>query len=59
MTLTKAPEAAARVEPVPAVGGVSPRNAQRMHSLGLTSATGLVVGSIVGTGVFTMPEAQC
>jgi APA family basic amino acid/polyamine antiporter len=26
-----------------------------MHSLGLTSATGLVIGSIVGTGVFTMP----
>ncbi len=26
-----------------------------MHALGLTSATGLVVGSIIGTGVFTMP----
>ncbi|HTU39503.1 MAG TPA: amino acid permease [Acidimicrobiales bacterium] len=26
-----------------------------MHALGLTSATGLVIGSIVGTGVFTMP----
>lgn len=29
--------------------------AGRGHALGLTSATGLVVGSIVGTGVFTMP----
>jgi APA family basic amino acid/polyamine antiporter len=34
---------------------MSPRNARKVHSLGLTSATGLVVGSIVGTGVFTMP----
>jgi APA family basic amino acid/polyamine antiporter len=34
---------------------VSSRNQQKAHALGLTSATGLVVGSIVGTGVFTMP----
>jgi APA family basic amino acid/polyamine antiporter len=34
---------------------LSPRNEKKAHSLGLTSATGLVVGSIVGTGVFTMP----
>ena len=34
---------------------MSPRNVRKAHSLGLTSATGLVVGSIVGTGVFTMP----
>ncbi|WP_020421652.1 amino acid permease [Amycolatopsis sp. ATCC 39116] len=27
----------------------------KARSLGLTSATGLVVGSIIGTGVFTMP----
>ncbi len=33
----------------------STRNQQRDHALGLTSSTGLVVGSIVGTGVFTMP----
>ena len=33
----------------------STRNQQRAHALGLTSSTGLVVGSIVGTGVFTMP----
>jgi APA family basic amino acid/polyamine antiporter len=36
-------------------GGLSERNRERAHSLGLTSATGLVIGSIVGTGVFTMP----
>ena len=34
---------------------LSPRNEQKAHTLGLTSATGLVIGSIVGTGVFTMP----
>jgi basic amino acid/polyamine antiporter, APA family len=34
---------------------MSPRNEQKARVLGLTSATGLVVGSIIGTGVFTMP----
>jgi APA family basic amino acid/polyamine antiporter len=34
---------------------LSPRNREKAHALGLTSATGLVIGSIVGTGVFTMP----
>ena len=34
---------------------MSPRNEKKARALGLTSATGLVVGSIVGTGVFTMP----
>jgi APA family basic amino acid/polyamine antiporter len=34
---------------------MSARNEKKAHTLGLTSATGLVVGSIVGTGVFTMP----
>jgi APA family basic amino acid/polyamine antiporter len=34
---------------------LSPRNQKKAGALGLTSATGLVVGSIVGTGVFTMP----
>lgn len=34
---------------------MSPRNASKANRLGLTSATGLVIGSIVGTGVFTMP----
>ncbi len=34
---------------------MSPRDATKARTLGITSATGLVVGSIVGTGVFTMP----
>src|SRR5271166_1834987 len=34
---------------------LSQRNKEKVHALGLTSATGLVIGSIVGTGVFTMP----
>jgi basic amino acid/polyamine antiporter, APA family len=34
---------------------LSPRNQQKAHALGLTSATGLVIGSIIGTGVFAMP----
>lgn len=33
----------------------SSRNEEKARTLGLTSATGLVIGSIVGTGVFTMP----
>ncbi len=37
---------------------LSPRNRQKAHALGLTSATGLVIGSIVGTGVFTMPAVM-
>ena len=40
---------------VPPGPDLSPRNREKAHALGLTSATGLVVGSIVGTGVFTMP----
>jgi basic amino acid/polyamine antiporter, APA family len=34
---------------------MSPRNQQKAQALGLTSATGLVIGSIIGTGVFAMP----
>src|SRR5271165_6428443 len=34
---------------------LSRRNKEKAHALGLTSATALVIGSIVGTGVFTMP----
>src|SRR5215469_5651906 len=44
--------------PGPGEGGtqqLSPRNQQKARALGLTSATGLVIGSIIGTGVFTMP----
>ena len=33
----------------------SPRDRKKAETLGLTSATGLVIGSIIGTGVFTMP----
>jgi len=53
MSLLQTPPA---TEP-PATSGldVSPRNQAKAHALGLTSATGLVIGSIVGTGVFTMP----
>ena len=32
-----------------------PAGQEKSHGLGLTSATGLVIGSIIGTGVFTMP----
>jgi APA family basic amino acid/polyamine antiporter len=39
----------------PPVPPMSARNRDKAHAMGLTSATGLVVGSIVGTGVFTMP----
>ena len=39
----------------PAQAPMSSRNEQKAGTLGLTSATGLVIGSIVGTGVFTMP----
>ena len=35
--------------------GLSGRSVKRAQALGVTSATGLVIGSIVGTGVFTMP----
>ncbi len=33
----------------------SRKDQQKARALGVTSATGLVIGSIVGTGVFTMP----
>jgi APA family basic amino acid/polyamine antiporter len=41
--------------PAPPDRPLSPRNERKAHSMGLTSATGLVIGSTVGTGVFTMP----
>jgi basic amino acid/polyamine antiporter, APA family len=34
---------------------MSGKDQQKARALGLTSATGLVIGSIIGTGVFTMP----
>ena len=33
----------------------SAKDQQKARALGLTSATGLVIGSIVGIGVFAMP----
>ncbi len=38
-------------------GGASPLD-RRAHALGLPSATALVIGSIIGTGVFTMPAVM-
>ena len=38
-----------QTDPAPSAGG------RAGGTLGLTSATGLVIGSIIGTGVFTMP----
>ena len=37
---------------------LSRRNQEKAHSMGITSATGLVIGSIVGTGVFTLPAVM-
>src|SRR5690349_19602196 len=34
---------------------MSGKDERKARTLGLTSATGLVIGSIIGTGVFTMP----
>ena len=50
LTTARPPGQAAPPGPPP-----SERTEDKARSLGLTSATGLVVGSIVGTGVFTMP----
>ena len=50
--------ASTRSAPQPPDGSAqpaSPASQEQDHGLGLTSATGLVVGSIIGTGVFTMP----
>jgi basic amino acid/polyamine antiporter, APA family len=46
-----------RAQPRPAgqTERMSSGNQQRARTLGVTSATGLVIGSIVGIGVFTMP----
>jgi basic amino acid/polyamine antiporter, APA family len=55
---TEMPDPGRRPEPpgsAPGLKTMSVRNEKKAHTLGLTSATGLVVGSIVGAGVFTMP----
>jgi basic amino acid/polyamine antiporter, APA family len=38
-----------------ALGGAPGKQELKARALGLTSATGLVIGSIIGTGVFAMP----
>ena len=50
-TVSSHPPGGLHREPEP----MSARDRQKVRALGLTSATGLVIGSIVGTGVFTMP----
>src|SRR5579862_2502632 len=42
-------------EPPAAPKFTSEKDQRKAGTLGLTSATGLVIGSIIGTGVFTMP----
>ncbi len=54
MTIARSPSTPSPEATTP----MSPRNQEKAHSLGLTSATGLVIGSIVGTGVFTMPAVM-
>ena len=49
-TTTGAPPASGARE-----GPASTKTEQKARALGVTSATGLVVGSIIGTGVFVMP----
>jgi APA family basic amino acid/polyamine antiporter len=34
---------------------MSAKDQQKARALGLTSATGLVIGTVIGAGVFTMP----
>ena len=48
-TVIRAPHGGHDQKPAPT------RAQQKARALGLTSATGLVVGSIVGTGLFAMP----
>lgn len=52
--MSRVPVPESGMSPTPRIAR-SPRNKAKAHALGLTSATGLVVGSVVGTGVFTMP----
>jgi len=54
MTLLSDRSSPERHEP----SALSARNGEKAHALGLTSATALVIGSIVGTGVFTMPAVM-
>jgi basic amino acid/polyamine antiporter, APA family len=47
----KSPDLSAQYE----LAELSRRDQTKAHALGVTSATGLVIGSIIGTGVFAMP----
>jgi len=47
-----------RIEPTDTGPGDRPSNSDRAKALGLGSSTALVVGSIIGTGVFTMPAVM-
>jgi APA family basic amino acid/polyamine antiporter len=62
MALTIKPTAAPAVAPPPARssanGAAAPPGAERAAPLGLGSSTALVIGSIIGTGVFTMPAVM-
>ena len=42
-------------KPVPETSGGPAEAGPPERSIGLTSATGLVIGSVIGIGVFTMP----
>jgi APA family basic amino acid/polyamine antiporter len=53
--MTIAEPSATSVPGPPLEPPMSARDERKAHTMGLTSATGLVIGSIVGTGVFTMP----
>jgi APA family basic amino acid/polyamine antiporter len=55
MTVTIEPKVARTTGRISAIG---PPDAPVAHPLGLPSATALVVGSIIGTGVFTMPAVM-
>lgn len=54
MAITLEPAVAAPPGPSESPGPI----AERARSLGLPSATALVIGSIIGTGVFTMPAVM-
>jgi len=53
--MSSAASARPPVGPQPEPELPSAKDQQKARALGLTSASGLVIGSIVGTGVFTMP----
>ena len=53
MSTTASARPSSGQEPRPELTTV--KDQQKGRALGLTSATGLVIGSIIGTGVFTMP----